>query len=159
MTIPDRGDLAGSPKSGPATIPDRDESTQSPTSGPATIPDCDNHIRIPKIDLDADQTIPKQIEGGKTHAQGNATSSAKQTSKLSLDEQLHDIQTLTFTQFDDDSLTVQMSTIDINGKSMSVKTRFENVPLDEVIQRLPRDAKEILKEQGQMKANKCASLD
>ena len=79
-TIPDHGDLAGSPISGLATIPDRDESTQSPTSGQATIPDCDNQIRIPEIDLDADETISKQIEGGKKHAQGNAARN-KQTSR------------------------------------------------------------------------------
>ena len=52
-----------------------------------------------------------------------------------------------------------MSAIDISGKSTSATTRFENVPLDEVIQSLPEDAKEILREQGQVKANKCASLD
>ena len=144
VTIPDRVDVEGTPISGPATIPDRDLPTESPTAGPATIPDCDDQIRVPKIDLDADETIPKQVEGNETHAQANATSSAKQQSKSNIDEQLQQVQSFTMTQFEDDSLTVRMSTIDINGKTRKMTETFEGVPIEAVMERLPAHTKKLM---------------
>ncbi|MEL6805283.1 MAG: hypothetical protein AAFO91_16045, partial [Bacteroidota bacterium] len=106
--------------------------------------DCDDQIRVPKIDLDADVTIPKQVEGSETHAQASATSSARQQSKSDIDDQLQQVQSFSMTQFEDDSLTVQMSTIDINGKTRNMTETFEGVPIEAVMERLPPHAKKLM---------------
>ena len=143
-TIPDRAEVDGTPTSGPTNVPDRDLTTESPAIVPANIPDCDDQIRVPKLDLDADVTIPKQVEGSETHAQASATSSTRQQSKSDIDDQLQQVQSFSMTQFEDDSLTVQMSTIDINGKTRNMTETFEGVPIEAVMERLPPHAKKLM---------------